>query len=74
MLSVTGGTSRRDCRGTSRREFLRIGSLGIGGLPLADWLLEPAGRRFARAIANRCSNPGSASAAASTWRWALRST
>ena len=38
MLSVTGGTSRRDCRGTSRREFLRIGSLGIGGLTLADWL------------------------------------
>src|SRR5687768_10957984 len=29
---------RRKCDGTSRREFLRIGSLGFGGLTLADLL------------------------------------
>ena len=35
MLSFTGGPAK-NCDGLSRRSFLRVGSLGIGGLSLAD--------------------------------------
>ena len=45
MLSLTG-TSRRFCDGVSRRQFLRIGSLGMGGLALPQLLrAEAAGGR-----------------------------
>ncbi|MFM7100530.1 MAG: DUF1501 domain-containing protein [Verrucomicrobiota bacterium] len=37
MISVPG-TRRRFCDGVSRRNFLRIGALGMGGLGLADLL------------------------------------
>src|SRR5262245_32422904 len=41
MLSFLGG-SRQYCDGLSRRNFLRIGALGIGGLTLADLLRAEA--------------------------------
>ncbi|MCA9065892.1 MAG: DUF1501 domain-containing protein [Planctomycetaceae bacterium] len=31
MLDVTFGPMRRNCEGTSRRDFLRVGALGLGG-------------------------------------------
>ncbi len=37
MLTISGGGSRF-CDGVSRRSFLRIGALGLGGLTLADLL------------------------------------
>ena len=37
MLKVEGGYFRH-CDGVSRRSFLRVGALGIGGLSLADVL------------------------------------
>src|SRR5687767_6316705 len=37
MLSFAG-PRRRLCDGLSRREFLRVGALGVGGLTLADLL------------------------------------
>lgn len=37
MLDITTGY-RRDCTGVSRREFLRVGSLGLLGLALPDLL------------------------------------
>ena len=38
MLTLWSGKPNRFCDGISRRDFLRIGSLGIGGLTLADLL------------------------------------
>ena len=37
MLTITG-PSQRLCDGLSRREFLRVGGLAVGGLTLADLL------------------------------------
>jgi uncharacterized protein (DUF1501 family) len=39
MLTLHTGSSSRDCAGLSRRNFLRAGSLALGGLSL-PWLLE----------------------------------
>jgi hypothetical protein len=41
MLTVTGQNSRF-CDGLSRRQFLRAGALGLGGLTLADLLRQEA--------------------------------
>jgi uncharacterized protein (DUF1501 family) len=38
MLSFTKRQSNRTCQGHSRRDFLRIGSLGLAGITLADYL------------------------------------
>ncbi len=38
MLNWFGRSSVRDCSGYSRRDFLRIGGLGVAGLTLADLL------------------------------------
>lgn len=38
MLNLLGRRIGSDCEGTSRREFLQVGSLGIGGLSLAGLL------------------------------------
>ena len=38
MLTLQGKGLNRTCEGSSRREFLKIGTLGIGGLTLADLL------------------------------------
>src|SRR5687767_14347280 len=37
MLTITGAR-RRLCDGVSRREFVKVGALGVGGLTLADVL------------------------------------
>lgn len=39
MLTLFNGNKHRDCTGTSRRDFLRVGTLGLGGLSL-PWLLQ----------------------------------
>ncbi len=38
MLSLTGSQTYRDCAGTTRREFLKIGTLGFSGATLAGLL------------------------------------
>src|SRR5882672_9189666 len=38
MLSIIGRSASRNCEGTSRRDFLKIGSLGLGALALPDLL------------------------------------
>ena len=38
MLKITDGTFSRNCTGWQRRDFLRVGSLGLGSLALPDWL------------------------------------
>src|ERR1700722_10322512 len=36
MIRITDHESVRTCRGATRREFLRIGSLALGGMPLSN--------------------------------------
>ncbi len=38
MLTLHTGHGTRDCAGQSRRDFLRIGGLGLGALTLPQWL------------------------------------
>ena len=38
MLHVTAGSQERDCSGMSRRDALRVGVLGLGGLTLPGLL------------------------------------
>lgn len=38
MLTISSGTSTRNCEGIQRRDFLRIGALSLGGLPLSQLL------------------------------------
>jgi len=38
MLTITSGTTARDCDGWTRRSFLRAGALGLGGLTLSGML------------------------------------
>lgn len=38
MLTLTTRHGQRDCGGLRRREFLRVGTLGLGGLSLSTWL------------------------------------
>jgi len=41
MLTLHTGNGRRDCAGISRREFIRVGSLGMGAAGLGlPWLLQ----------------------------------
>src|SRR2546430_3410101 len=42
MLTIRGGGSDRFCDGISRREFLKIGGLALGGLALTDILAAEA--------------------------------
>jgi uncharacterized protein (DUF1501 family) len=42
MLTITSGNGPRDCRGVSRRDFLRVGSLGLAGLTLPELLAARA--------------------------------
>lgn len=39
MLNLLSGSTNRDCDGLSRRDFLQIGTLGLGSLSL-PWLLQ----------------------------------
>ena len=43
MLTIRGGGSGTFCDGISRRDFLKIGGLALGGLSLTDVL---AGKRW----------------------------
>lgn len=43
MLTIQSKTHSRDCQGNTRRDFLKAGLLGIGGLTL-PWLLEQKAR------------------------------
>ncbi|MDA1015859.1 MAG: DUF1501 domain-containing protein [Planctomycetota bacterium] len=48
MLTIEFGTGNRDCSGMPRRDFLRIGSLSLGGLSLPGLLAtqaDAAGRK-----------------------------
>src|SRR5262245_38882562 len=38
MLSLMTNQAFRDCEGTTRRDFLKVGGLGMGGLSLAGLL------------------------------------
>src|SRR3954447_26929374 len=38
MITLDSGRRGRDCSGLSRRDFLRAGTLGLGGLSLPWWL------------------------------------
>ena len=38
MLRFALGRHRRNCEGTSRRDFLQVGALGLGALTLSDVL------------------------------------
>ncbi|MEE3366470.1 MAG: DUF1501 domain-containing protein [Planctomycetota bacterium] len=38
MLSIHGGSGHRFCDGVSRRSFLQIGGLGLGGLSMAEMM------------------------------------
>src|SRR5262245_59211123 len=50
MLTFRGSKQHRFCDGLSRRDFLRVGALGLGGLTLADlFRLEAQGSVDARA-------------------------
>ena len=42
MLSIYGNSSGRFCDGVSRRNFLKIGGLGMGGLALPELLRASA--------------------------------
>src|SRR5258706_9908353 len=42
MLNLLGNHTRSDCEGTSRRDFLKIGALGLSGLSLASLLRQRA--------------------------------
>ena len=42
MLTIDAGLGNHDCGGTRRRDFLRIGTLSLGGLTLADLLATRA--------------------------------
>src|ERR1041385_8089836 len=39
MLTIHSKATTRDCQGNTRRDFLKAGFLGLGGLTL-PWLLE----------------------------------
>jgi len=49
MLTIFSARRQRFCDGLSRRDFLRVGALGVGGLSLADLLrLRAHGDHWAR--------------------------
>ena len=54
MLSITDTQLNRTCAGFSRRDFLQIGTLGVGGLTLAELMQAKAeGSPLGRAIRDR---------------------
>jgi hypothetical protein len=50
MITVESSVSTRNCQGTNRRNFLRVGSLAIGGLTLPDLLRARAQAATAGAL------------------------
>jgi len=53
MLTIKGSNSYRKCDGFSRRNFLRIGTLGLGGLALSDLLRAGADESTSRMTSNK---------------------
>lgn len=49
MFTVTSNRKVRTCKGTSRRDFLKIGSLALGGLSL-PWLLQARAQERQRSL------------------------
>jgi hypothetical protein len=47
MLSISGNTPSRFCDGVSRRGFLRLGALGLGGLTMPQLLKAEAAQKSA---------------------------
>ena len=45
MLSITGSKTARFCDGMSRRGFLRMGALGLGGMTMPEMLRAEAGQK-----------------------------
>jgi uncharacterized protein (DUF1501 family) len=45
MLDIFGRSTTRNCEGTSRRDFLKVGSLGLGALALPELLRARAAAR-----------------------------
>lgn len=43
MLTLNFGAGERDCSGIARRDFLRVGAMGLGALTLPEWLRLRAG-------------------------------
>jgi hypothetical protein len=50
MLTISGPTKGRLCDGVSRRDFLRVGGLAMGGLTLPDLLKAEAEARAGRSF------------------------
>ena len=52
MLTIRGGRANRFCDGVSRRDFLRVGTLGVAGLTFGDLLRlraeQPAAGKLSR--------------------------
>ena len=42
MLDLVFGRSRKNCEGTSRRDFLRVGGLGLSSVSLGNLLQQKA--------------------------------
>src|SRR5262249_7430911 len=55
MFNLFGSRSEVNCDGTSRRDFLKIGALGLGGLMLPDLLRARAADAAARKATNNAS-------------------
>jgi len=60
MLSFHGNRTYKDCEGTTRREFLKVGSLGLSGITLAGLL---------RARAHAASQVRSPRDTSVVWLW-----
>jgi hypothetical protein len=60
MLTLWGSRKRTDCAGTTRRDFLKVGSLGATGLMLPDLL---------RARAAQAASGRPARNASVVWLW-----
>ena len=56
MLKVFSGDRTHNCAGMSRRDFVQIGALGIGGFSLADALRSRADAAQSRKPSNKKSN------------------
>ena len=52
MLNLLSGRSDRNCQGISRREFLQVGTLGLGGLSLCG-LLQARARAASAGVATK---------------------
>lgn len=50
MLTISSNTSARECEGIRRRDFLTIGSLGLGGLSLSQLFAQQAHAGTGRSI------------------------